>query len=122
METKLEDSVILSNILNALDISANKMATRLRYASPSSIYHILNGTNSISTDMANKIVDMYPRVNFLYVTRGEDPILLDGPEIRGQSNFFNDGRARFDDVPETLVEIKNLLQEILNRMKNKGKL
>jgi transcriptional regulator with XRE-family HTH domain len=112
----MEDKEILSNILEALDITANKLATKMGYASASSIYHILNGDNKISMDMAKKLVEIYPQVNYLYVTLGEEPILLGRSESRGQGNLFYKDRASFDEVPQTLLEIKELLKKILEKL------
>ena len=119
MGNKLEHSEIMSNVLEALDISANKLATRIGYKSTSSIYNVMDDTSpaKITLEMAEAIVEQYPKVNFLYLTRGEDPILLErGPAI-GQSNFFDHDKPSYDDVPGTLVDIKNLLSEVLDHLK-----
>lgn len=116
MGKELTDGEILSNILEELNYSANKFAIKLGYKSSSSIYHILNGENNISTDMAKNIVEVFPKVNFLYVTMGELPILLDNSHSIGQNNFFESNKATFDQIPQVLKNIEDLLIEIRDKM------
>lgn len=116
-EDKLTDDVILANVLEALDVSANKFAKKLEYKSSATIYHVLNGVNGISTEMANKAVDVYPQLNFLYLTRGQEPIILDRGTSVGQANFFNTKGPTYNDVPQTLKDIKDLLSEVLDHLK-----
>lgn len=116
-EEKLTDDVILANVLEALDVSANKFAKKLEYKSSATVYHVLKGTNSISTEMANKAVDVYPQLNFLYLTRGEEPIILDRGTSVGQANFFGTQGPTYNDIPKTLKNIENLLSEVLDHLK-----
>ena len=117
---KLNDSEILSQLLKEINYSAHKFANKMGYASASSIYHILKGTNKISSAMADKIVDALPGVNYLFVTRGELPILLDNSETIGQSNILGlSKKVSFDDVPQTLKNIENLLVQVLEKLSEK---
>lgn len=116
---KPSDAEILSNVLQALDITANKLAVKAEYKSASSVYHILNGENNISSQFAEKVVELYPQVNILYLIRGEEPIILDrGPSI-GQSNFYNHNKASYDQLPQTLKNIELLLVKLLEEIKKK---
>lgn len=117
---KISDAEILSNVLNALDITANKLAVKAEYKSASTVYHVLNGENNISTAMAEKIVELYPQVNILYLIRGEEPIILDRGKSIGQANFFGNEKASYDTVPQTLLDIKELLQDVLQELRDKN--
>lgn len=116
---KPTDDVILSNILEALDISANKLSTKMGYKSTNSIYQILDPERGpgISLNFANKLVEVYPRVNFLYATKGELPVLLDGGHAQAQSNFLGTEMHQQDYITSNIVEIKDLLKQILFEMK-----
>lgn len=121
MGKQLTDAEIMSKLLETLDISANKLATKLEYKSASSIYHVLddNEPNKITSKMAEKIVEIYPRVNFMFLTRGEEPVLLEHSFAKGQANLFGIPGASFDDVPQTLKNIETLLTEIRDKMNDK---
>ncbi|MCB0448245.1 MAG: hypothetical protein KDD03_12200 [Gelidibacter sp.] len=67
--------------------------------------------------MANKAVDVFPQLNFLYLTRGQEPIVLDRGTSIGQANFFNSQGPTYNDVPQTLKDIKDLLSKVLDHLK-----
>lgn len=84
---KLEDKDIMKNILAVLRYSALAFSKELEYSSHSSIHHVLTGKNSISDDMANKIIKHFPEVNWLYIKKGEEPIILPEKLRQNQANF-----------------------------------
>ena len=88
-----------TNILNSAEIMKNVL-TELRYGArpfsvelgvtPMSIYHIISGKNRISSDLADKIIKKFPNVNYLYLTKGILPVLLQNPKlINNQDNLLN---------------------------------
>lgn len=115
---KLNDSDRLKKVIEALDISASKLATRLGYRSSASIYHIINGINNLSLGMSKKIVKKYPQVSFLYLTQGKgDPILKNNSNQRNilhspLNNNLNDLYL----IPKLLEEQNELLREIRDKL------
>lgn len=85
----MKDSEKLQTVLNALDITANKMSIELEFASPSAVYHILNDRNSLSKDFKDKIIRAFPNVNYSFLTKGELPVILDKEGTQNQMNLFN---------------------------------
>lgn len=112
---KKPDSELLQDVLEALDISALKLANKTGYKSPSSIYHILNGQNSITVDMAKNICSAYPEVNFLYLTLGKLPVILNQEQQKFQGLDFDD-IPRLEDIPSLLKDIRDLLFEINSKV------
>lgn len=84
---KLEDKDIIKNILTELRYSGLAFSKELGYSSHSTIHHILTGKNCISDDMANKIIKRFPNVNWLYIKKGEEPLLLPDKMAMSQANF-----------------------------------
>lgn len=116
MKTKLTDAEILQSILKELRYQAAVFSKKLEYSSSSSIYHILNGQNNISKKMADNIVKHFPEVNYLYITKGELPILLDKSKEIGQSNFFNND-IQMHDLLKIVKGIEDKLAFIVEKMK-----
>lgn len=120
MSKKITDAKIIEKLLETLRYSANAFALELEYKSASSIYHIINGENSISTDMMNRVSSKFPQVNQMFMLKGEEPILIDNAKSIGQMNLMGPNHATFDGVPSTLKNIESLLEQILEKM-NDGK-
>lgn len=114
---KPTDGEILSNVLNSLNLTANKLSVKMGYKSANSVYNIIdeNHQAKITIKFAEKLVELYPQVNFLYVTQGKEPVLLNNGMSIGQSNLFNNERPSFDDIPGVLFEIRDLLKEFLGK-------
>lgn len=115
---KPTDGEILSNVLDALNLSANKLSVKMGYKSPSSIYNILDDEHysKISLDFANKLVELFGNVNFLYLTQGKEPILIERGMAIGQKNFLNNDQPSYNDVPGYLEEIRDLLKIVVNHI------
>lgn len=117
MEHKeIDYAEILKNAIEAVNSNYNQMARLCGYASPSSLYHIKEGRNNITIDMANKMIDAFPQLNYLYLTKGEGPITINPNEAIGQHNVFAKGGASFDDVPAMLNDIRAALNRIYDKM------
>lgn len=111
----ISDSEIIKNVIKALDTNPNRMAVRLGYSSASSVRHVVDGRNQISVSMANKIVEVYDQVNFLYLMTGEGDPLISGGEKIGQDNMFRGMGFDLNDIgliPGLLKEQNKLLREI----------
>jgi hypothetical protein len=115
MTKKHTDSEIISNVIEALDINANKLSNKLGFKSPGSIYRIIRGQNSITLNTAQKLIEAYPSVNFLYLTKGELPILLNKDQYVGQNNLLHEGKAS-EDIHQRLNNIERLLYKIMDRL------
>ena len=122
----MTDSDKINSVLTALDVSAHSMAVKLGYKSHSSVYHVINGINTLSDGMIDRIIKGYPNVNYEFLKRGQLPVLLSSNETQAQMNIFNIPTQDTNDffkikrimnVPEELDEIKEKLDEILSLMK-----
>lgn len=117
---KISDSEILSNVLETIRYAAPEFSEKLGYKSPSSIYNVIkeNGGAKISIAMAERIVEVFPEVNYLYLTRGQKPILVNKDASIGQSHIlgWNKNEPTFNDIPKTLKSIEALLKEIRDKM------
>ena len=110
------DSERLQVIIDSLHISANKLAKLLNYKSPASIYHVLDGINSISGGMAERMVKKFPQVNYLYLRTGEGkPILDSKAEKQAQENLFGSIIDGDDNLENSEGDYKenSLMQEIV---------
>lgn len=66
----LTDSEIISEIIKALGISANKFALKLGYKKSSAVYNIIYGNNNLSEVMRDAILRVYPNVRKEYIEHG----------------------------------------------------
>lgn len=122
MDKKLSDSEIMSQLLDALRYKAPEFADKLGYKSSASIYNVIKefGGAKITKKMANKIVELFPNVNMLFLVKGELPILVDNSKAKAQQNILGFGKnsqAGFDDVPGILKEMLEVLKEIRDNQK-----
>ena len=88
---KLTDGEVLSKVFEALGESINSAAVKLEYKSPASVYHVINGVNSLSEGMMIRIVNTFPQVNYGFMkSRGEqgEPLLTEEDKIN-QANMLN---------------------------------
>lgn len=128
METKreLEAKDRLKIVLEELRYSANELSKELGYSSPSSVYHVLNGLNNLSTDMANKITTRFPEVSYLYLTQGKGSPLLTPKFKQAQANLFGSAsqnveqQASWDNIPTTLENIEKLLMKLVDIQEEKA--
>lgn len=97
----ISDSQRLKTVLDLLDISAYKLAKTLGYKTPSSVYHITEGRNQLSSDMINGIVKNYPRVNYLFLKEGKGEALLTMQDkIKGQQELFGFSKEKYIHISE----------------------
>lgn len=93
----LEDKEILEQLLFALKINKKTLSERLGYKSPMSIYYVEQGRNLINDNMIDKIIKEFPQVNYMFLKKGEYPILKNKASEQIQRNVFG--------VPETQKEV-----------------
>lgn len=74
-QTQTESSERLDDILSYLKISANKLSVELGFSANTKIYHIKNGRNEISAEIASLISNKYPEINYEWILRGEGEML-----------------------------------------------
>lgn len=112
---KLTDPEILEMLLGEIHESANSLSIKLNYNSPSTVYHIINGINTLSESFATRVIAKYPQVNFMFLMKGELPVLLEKSESQGQANVMYDGPS-FNDLPKILKNIEDLLRSIDSKL------
>lgn len=66
---------VLIELLNHLKISANKFAFEIGLNANTAIYHVKNGRNNISPELAKKIQKRYPELNYNWLLTGEGSML-----------------------------------------------
>jgi hypothetical protein len=130
METqkKLKDPEILEKVLYALRINKKQFSEELGYKSHMSIYYIGNGTNRITEDMINRIINRYPEVNRIFLQKGEgEPLRFKTQSKKEKLGHDQPTMAieRFTSMPEKLEEIErkidfqnDLLKKILAYYEN----
>jgi len=123
---KISDAAKLQGVIDALGISANRLATELEYESAQSVYHVLNEANKLSKGMKDRILKKYPNVNADYLSdRARLPILLTGPDLQTQMNLFNipssEGQdflkfKRLMEIPERMDTLERMFKQILEKL------
>nr|DAF51630.1 MAG TPA: putative transcriptional regulator [Siphoviridae sp. ct3ka12] len=74
-----ESAKRLEELITYLKLSYNKFAVEIGLKDNVKIYHVKNGRNDISADLANNIVSKYPYVSYEWLLRGEGPMLKASP-------------------------------------------
>ena len=122
MENQTDEGRRLQRVLDLLGVNPHQMAQRLGYKSHASVYHVVDGRNSLSEGMIDRIVREFPRVNYNYLKAGEEPVLLDDHLMQVQMSHFNvvpkDASEyfafkRFLDIPDQLDRIEQKLDRLL---------
>lgn len=93
----MTDSEILEKVIQALknsDIKLRKlskktMADMLNYNSHVTLYNVANGRNKMTEDMVNRIILHFPQVNYMFLTKGQEPVLKTGAALQAQKNVLN---------------------------------
>jgi plasmid maintenance system antidote protein VapI len=101
----LSDDRRLQTVLDLKHISANKLANLLKYKSPSSVYHVIEGRNKLSTDMVEGIIKIFPDISYQFLKNAKgEPILQNQAQIQVQKNLFGseDATSKQDQLLKTL--------------------
>ena len=122
MGKQLEDSEIMSNVLQELRMSANSLSKKIDVTA-GSIYHVLNGVNSISENLKVRIINAFPKVSYNYLSRGELPILEDRNISQSMQNILGGDKALrrpgFEDIPALLIQMNKKFDKILDILETK---
>ena len=118
------ESKRMEDLLSALGKSANSLAKDLEYT-PGTIYHILNGINTISEGMRKRILNKYPNVNNEFLLKGSLPVLLSGDSLEKQSIRLGIAPQPSDDflilkrfatMPQDLRRVEDKLNQIIKHL------
>ncbi|PKH68149.1 hypothetical protein CXF59_04950 [Flavobacterium sp. ALD4] len=118
---RLTDPEILLQIINAVRLTKNGFATKCKYKSAMSIYNVLEGRNGISDDMAARITQTFPEVNYKFIITGEGEVLnaevspVQRPIYPNTNDKPKGTLEDFASVPDTLLRIEKLLEELLKK-------
>lgn len=120
MERKISKQIIMGKftdgnkinvLLEALDLTANAFAVKLKYKSPATVYHIINGINQISDGFITRVVTMFPDVSYRFMKEGEGEVILKDDAKINQGNFFNtaDRKSDFEEFGNLPNKIDKLI-------------
>ncbi len=84
----LKDKDILKTIIDTLHLTGNKLAKHLKYKSPASVYHILEGRNNITPEITERIIKHFPVISYVFLNTGKGSALLTDSEQQAQKNLF----------------------------------
>lgn len=131
MEKQLEDKEIMRQFLEAVKKKPADLAKDLNYKSHNTIYKILQGVGSISTEMVHRITAKYENASPLFLTKGKGEPLVEGKRITNVRNIWplpeNDNPfapymeipARLDEIQEAQAMINTKLDKLLSLLENK---
>lgn len=100
-----ESAKRLEELITYLKLSYNKFAIEIGLKDNVKIYHVKNGRNDISADLANNIVSKYPYVSYEWLLRGEGSMLKASPLTPAQQKNI-------------LKKLKKLFISLRNRINN----
>ena len=100
-----ESAKRLEELITYLKLSYNKFAVEIGLKDNVKIYHVKNGRNDISADLANNIVSKYPYVSYEWLLRGEGSMLKASPLTPSQQKNI-------------LKKLKKLFISLRNRITN----
>jgi hypothetical protein len=108
---KLTDGEIVNKVLDALNITANSLVVKLKYKSPATVYHIINGINKISDGFITRTVTTFPNVSYKFMKEGEGDVLLKEDARINPGNFFNvaDRKSDFEEFGNLPAKIDKLI-------------
>jgi hypothetical protein len=113
---EISDSQIMKRILEELRYSALAFSKELDYKSHASIDHILKGRNQISDSLVDKVIMRFPEVNYWFMKKGQEPIILNDKLKRNQQNLF--GKSIPLETPdyslESFATLKNIEKILMN--------
>lgn len=119
----IPDSEIMKRVLAELRYSALAFSKELDYSSHSSIDHILHDRNKISDNLIDKIIKRFPEINYWFMKKGQEPVVLNDKLKRNQANLF--GKPIGIDSPdyslETFTTLKNIETILLRIEKSLNK-
>jgi hypothetical protein len=123
IQKEISDAEIMQRILEELRYSALAFSKELEYKSHASIDHILKGRNHISESLIDKVVLRFPEVNYWFLKKGQEPILLNDKLKRNQQNLFSKplNTAQVDYSLESFAVLKNIEKLLIELVDDKNK-
>ncbi|MFJ1492434.1 hypothetical protein [Capnocytophaga canis] len=109
---------ILDNLLSYLQMNASQLSDELGYKSKSSLYQIKNEGKEISPQMARRICQKYPEINFMYLATGEGELINATNDLSTQLNMLHQPAPTLLDIPILLHRQNEILEEISETLKN----
>lgn len=106
MQTSKDSSEILSELLTHLKISANKLAKEIGLSANTAIYHIKNGRNGISPDLAKKIIHRYPEISYNWLLTGEGSLQKEEEKDLGAKEEKHDYRVSSEEIVSIRRDIR----------------
>ena len=87
----MESKEILDKLLKHLNVRKNTLAKELGYTNGSIFYNIENGRNGISANLAKRISDTYPEINYRWLLTGDGVMLVseEKQQLNLDTNDFN---------------------------------
>lgn len=73
----------LETIIKMSGMSINAFARCIGLSRGENLYQIKKGNNGISRDLANRIINYYPQINFSWLVTGEGAMTIDGKSETG---------------------------------------
>lgn len=115
---KVNYAEILDNLLSYLQMNASQLSDELGYKSKSSLYQIKNEGKEISPQMARRICQKYPEINFMYLATGEGELINAPNDLSQQLNMLQQPALTLLDVPMLLQRQNEILEEISETLKS----
>lgn len=142
-ESRPTDAVILQNVIKALKATRKGFTIKvfreaLGYKSDWTIFRITKGAKNqepepMSANLIQRILEVYPEVNSIYLRQGRGPVLRTGDEMLSQSNMLDlSGEKKFgpvtledlqvlprrlDALERDILDIKQMMHQILHHVK-----
>ncbi len=111
---------VLNDLLDYLKISANKLALEIGLKANTAIYHVKNGRNNLSAELANKITSRYPEINYSWLLTGDGEMLNTGSQKGQKKEMFsqevNEPEVSYGDLRAMHQDIKQDLKAMAEGM------
>jgi len=96
----MEDNHRIHTLLNHFGLKKNAFAKILGYKNGTIFYHIYNGRNGISADLAKRIGNSFPEINQNWLLTGRGEMLL--------SETYSPDKNLIENIEDLKVRIKGL--------------
>lgn len=118
LQKKLEDKIILKNIIFSLGIRIPEFRIKLGYSTNTTIYNVTSGRNLISSDMINRILSKFPEVSYLYLKKGDGDPLVSGASFTTQKNILEGSNKDYFLNINEFIKLPNEVKHLKNRIKD----
>lgn len=110
----------LEELLLHLKMSYNKFAKEIGLKDNVKVYHIKNGRNEISADLANAITATFPQVSYQWLLTGNGEMLVQNTpeEEPEEETYLRAERNRYDLSLQRIQELTNLPMKKLKAYDN----